>query len=72
MASLIVPSLAAVHCGGAAALLNPIYTGSEVEHALSVAQPRVVFTSPLSLDTLRNAEGGDKEAREKKTCIIRP
>jgi len=56
----LVPSLAAVHCGGAAALLNPIYTGSEVEHALSVAQPRVVFTSPLSLDTLRNAEGGDK------------
>ena len=56
----LVPSLAAVHCGGATALLNPIYTQSEVEHALSIAKPRVVFTSPLSLENLRKAKGGDK------------
>ena len=52
--------MAAVHCGGATALLNPTYTQSEVEHALSIAKPKVVFASPLSLQTFKSAEGGDK------------
>ena len=34
----LVPSMAAMHSGAAAALLNPIYTPAEVEHALGIAR----------------------------------
>lgn len=57
----LLPILGCIHAGGNAALLNPIYTPSETEHALKLTKPSMVVTSQFSIDTLKQV--ADKDMR---------
>jgi len=53
IAQYLVPALGCVHAGGVASLLNPIYTQRELEHCLDIINPKVMITSPVSLETFQ-------------------
>jgi len=61
LSSYLLPVLGCIHAGGNAALLNPIYTPSETEHALKLTKPSMVVTSQFSIDTLKQV--ADKDMR---------
>ena len=57
----LVPALGCIHAGGVVSLLNPIYTQSELKHSLDIIKPKVVITSPVSLETFKSVDHSAQE-----------
>ncbi|KAG8228602.1 hypothetical protein J437_LFUL009307 [Ladona fulva] len=47
-----LPVLGAIYLGAAAAPINPAYSKREIEHALKISKPRVVFSSKTRLNDI--------------------
>lgn len=47
-----IPVVASIFLGAAVAPLNPAYTIREMEHALNISKPKVVFCSKIRLDDI--------------------
>ncbi|VVC29735.1 AMP-binding, conserved site,AMP-binding enzyme, C-terminal domain,AMP-dependent synthetase/ligase [Cinara cedri] len=46
--------LAVWHVGGVCALFNPMYNTNELEHLLNITQPKLMITSKMGFDIVRN------------------
>ncbi|KAJ9585733.1 hypothetical protein L9F63_002523 [Diploptera punctata] len=60
----VLPVLAAYYIGATCATLNPNYTTRELEHALKISKPCIVFTSERALHKIVQVSRSISEIRE--------